>query len=94
MMTTIVLTMVTLWQHVVFDPSPMCDALICDNARWPKSCSGSHWRADLYQRTISGMSAGLQCPAMPDRAECQASTRASCAANSYACARPCGFLFE
>jgi len=86
--------MAVLRQHVVFDPSPVFNGLIAYNARRPERRSGSHWRADLYQRVISRVAAILQRSTMPNRAERQAPSGASHAANSYACACPCGFLFQ
>ena len=82
------------WQHMVFDPAPVLDALIRDNARGPKGCAGRYRRGDFYQRMIPCVAAGLQFSAVSDRAEGQTAARASRPPDRDARACPRSFLFE
>lgn len=91
-MTTVMMMVVR--QQSVLDPSPMLVARIANTAHRPKGCSGCHGRSDLYQGSVSCMTASFQRSTMSDCAECQAPARASHVADSYTRACPRGFLFK
>ena len=94
MMSSVAMMLVLTWQHMVFDPAPMFDALVSDNARRSECRAGRYRRGDLYHCMIPCMAAGPQLSAMSDRAECQTAARTSRPPNRYARACPGGFLFE
>jgi len=70
MMFSVVMMVVMTGQHMVFDPAPVFDTLVGDNARRPERRAGRDRRGNLHQRMVSRMTAGLQLSAVPDRAEC------------------------
>jgi hypothetical protein len=94
MFSAMVAVMMVVWQHVVFDPAPVLDTLISNNAHRAERRAGRYRRGNLDQRMVPCMAAGLQLSAVPDSAERQAPARASRPPDCYARARPCGFLFE